>query len=62
MPGDILVFVIFGTILLNIVSLLWVYRDASNRGMDNAVLWLVVVLLLGPVGVMLYLPLRTRQR
>jgi hypothetical protein len=60
LPGNILVFIIFGVILFNIASLLWVYRDASNRGMDNAVMWLVVVLLLGPVGVLIYLPLRTR--
>jgi len=47
-------------IALNIALLVFVYRDASNRGMDNAVIWLVVVLLLGPLGLVIYLLSRTK--
>src|SRR5262245_65188728 len=46
-------------IALNIALLVWVYRDANNRGMDNAVIWLIVVLLIGPLGAVIYLLSRT---
>lgn len=47
-------------VALNIALLVWVYRDANNRGMDNAVIWLVVVLLIGPLGAVIYLLARTK--
>jgi uncharacterized membrane protein YhaH (DUF805 family) len=47
-------------IALNIALLVWVYRDANNRGMDNAVIWLIVVLLIGPLGAVIYLLSRTK--
>ena len=52
--GGVFIFVILGIIALNIALLVWVVRDAKNRGMDNAVLWLIVVLLIGPIGLIVY--------
>src|SRR5215471_21280983 len=42
--GGFLMFVVIGIIALNIALLVWVYRDATNRGMENPILWLVIVL------------------
>jgi len=68
-PGDLgyafLAFLIFGGIILFIIGLLavwillavWVYRDAKKRGME-ATLWLLVVLLTGIIGLIVYLIVR----
>ena len=58
--GGFFFLIFIGIIALNIALLVWVYRDANNRGMDNAVIWLVVVLLLGPLGAVIYLLSRTK--
>jgi len=44
-----------GLVVLNIVMLLWVYRDATNRGMESAVIWLIIVLAFSFLGTILYL-------
>ena len=41
------VFFIIAILVLNIVLLVWVARDAKARGMDNSVLWMLVVFFLG---------------
>lgn len=38
-----------------IALLVWVARDAKNRGMDNAVVWMIVVFFLHLVGFVIYL-------
>jgi len=45
--------------VLSIVLAIWVYRDAKRRGLD-ATLWLVIVILIGPVGAVIYLVVRER--
>lgn len=59
------VFTIFGLfvfwLVLGIALCIWVYRDAQDRGMD-ATLWLIVVLFAGPLGLILYLLLRSEPR
>jgi hypothetical protein len=40
---------------LNIVLLIWVARDAKARGMDNAVLWMILVMVTSVVGLIIYL-------
>jgi hypothetical protein len=52
--GGFFIFIIIGIIALNIAILVWVTRDAKNRGMDNAVMWLIVVLIAGPIGLIVY--------
>ena len=41
-----------------IVLAVWVYKDAESRGDSNAVLWLIVVLILGIIGLIIYLVVR----
>lgn len=42
-------------LVLNIALLVWVARDAKSRGMDNAVLWMILVLCTSIVGLIIYL-------
>lgn len=57
--GGCAIFVLI-VLAINIFILIWVYRDAKARGMDNAVLWLVIVLLTGLVGLIIYLVVRPK--
>lgn len=40
---------------LNIAILVWVVRDAKARGMDSAVLWLLLIFFTGPIGLIVYI-------
>lgn len=48
-------FVIIGAIVLNIALLVWVARDAKGRSMDNAILWMILVMFTGIIGLVIYL-------
>lgn len=52
--GSGFVFVILTMFALNIAMLVWVARDAKSRGMDSSVLWMLLVMLTGPIGLILY--------
>ncbi len=68
-PDDLgyafLAFLVFGGIILFFIALfvvwillaVWVYRDAKKRGME-ATLWLLLVLLTGFIGLIVYLIVR----
>jgi hypothetical protein len=43
--------------VIAILICVWVYRDAESRGMSG-VLWLIVVLILGIIGLIVYLIVR----
>ncbi|MBS7251343.1 MAG: hypothetical protein KIH08_12275 [Candidatus Freyarchaeota archaeon] len=43
--------------IIAIVLAIWVYRDAESRG-ENGALWLIIVLLLGLIGLIIYLIVR----
>lgn len=45
---------------INIALLVWVARDAKARNMDNAALWLALVLFTGPIGLIVYFFSRTQ--
>ena len=47
--------IMVGIIALNIALLIWVARDAKSRGMDNAVVWMIIVMLTGIIGLIIYL-------
>jgi hypothetical protein len=47
--------IIVGVIALNIALLIWVARDAKSRGMDNAVVWMILVMLTGIIGLIIYI-------
>ena len=53
--GGGILFIFVALIVLNIALLVWVARDAKARAMDSAVLWMVLVMITGPVGLVLYL-------
>jgi Phospholipase_D-nuclease N-terminal len=47
--------IIVGLIALHVAFLIWVARDAKNRGMDNAVVWMILVMLTGIIGFIIYI-------
>jgi TctA family transporter len=57
--GLSLVFLILPIIwfIIAIILCIWVYRDAEARGMGGA-LWLIIVLIAGIVGFIIYLVVR----
>lgn len=46
--------------VIAILLCIWVYRDAESRGM-NGVLWLIVVLIAGILGLIIYLIVRKEK-
>jgi len=48
-------FVMVALVVLNIAMLVWVARDAKARGMDSAVLWMLLVFFTGFFGLLIYL-------
>ncbi len=42
-------------VALNIALLVWVARDAKSRGMDSAVLWMVLVMFTSVIGLIIYI-------
>jgi hypothetical protein len=56
---------IFGFLIVGLVIAIllcvWVYRDAESR-MMNGGLWLIIVLISGPVGLIVYLIVRGETR
>ena len=53
--GGTLILVIVLFFVLNIALLVWVARDAKARGMDNAVLWMLLVMFTGIIGLIIYI-------
>ncbi len=51
-------FILGGALLLCIAVIIWVYRDAEQRGM-NGVLWALLVFVGNLVGLLIYLIVRT---
>ncbi|MFZ0312647.1 MAG: PLDc N-terminal domain-containing protein [Candidatus Korobacteraceae bacterium] len=45
-------------VVLNIAILVWVARDAKARGMDSAILWMLLVMFTGVIGLVIYLFVR----
>ncbi|HEY7863005.1 MAG TPA: PLDc N-terminal domain-containing protein [Thermoanaerobaculia bacterium] len=48
-------FVILALVALSIALLVWVARDAKARGMDGAVIWMMVVFFTSVIGLIVYL-------
>ena len=47
--------VMVGVLALNIALLIWVARDAKSRGLPNDILWMILVMLTGIIGLIIYL-------
>ena len=46
--------------IFNIALLAWVAKDAKNRNMDSPILWLILVLVTGLIGLIVYMASRTK--
>ena len=53
--GGIAILIPIVILALNIALLVWVARDAKSRGMDSAVLWMLLVLFTSLIGLIIYL-------
>ena len=51
----VMIFIFVAIIAINIALLVWVARDAKGRGMDSSVLWMILVMVTGPIGLVIYL-------
>ena len=47
--------IVVGILALNIALLIWVAKDAKSRGMDNSVIWMILVMLTGIIGFIIYI-------
>lgn len=48
-------------VVIAILLCIWVYRDAESRGMNGA-LWLIIVLITGIVGLIIYVAVRKEKQ
>jgi len=51
----VIIFIFLAILALNIALLVWVARDAKSRGMDSSVLWMILVMATGPIGLIIYI-------
>lgn len=51
----IIMVVAVAVFVLHILILVWVARDARNRGMDSPVLWLLLIVFTGFIGLIVYI-------
>ncbi|HET6362579.1 MAG TPA: hypothetical protein VFH11_11045 [Gemmatimonadota bacterium] len=51
----VIIFIFVAILAINIALLVWVARDAKARGMDSSVLWMILVMVTGPIGLIIYL-------
>jgi ABC-type tungstate transport system substrate-binding protein len=58
--GVVPIIMLVAVIALHIALLVWVAKDAKARGMDNAVLWMILVIVTGLIGLIVYLLARTQ--
>ncbi len=60
--GVFLISIVIAGFVLSIVLLVYVARDAKARGMDNSVLWMLVVFFLNILGLIIYLASRPKGK
>ncbi len=53
--GGLLLMCWLGLVALQIALLVWVARDAKARGMDSAVLWMLLVMFVPLIGLLIYI-------
>lgn len=54
------VVVMVGVLVVNVLILMWVKKDAEARGMENPLLWVIIVLFTGLIGLIIYLLVRPK--
>lgn len=50
-----IIFVFVAITALHIALLVWVARDSKSRGMDSSVLWMLLVMVTGLIGLIIFL-------
>lgn len=53
--GGLMILIWLSIVALQIALLVWVARDAKARGMDSAILWMLLVLFFPLLGIVIYL-------
>jgi preprotein translocase subunit Sss1 len=53
--GLIGVLAVVAIVVLHVAILVWVARDAKARGMDSAVMWMILVIFTGIIGLIIYI-------
>lgn len=53
--GIVMILIPLAIIALNIALLVWVARDAKARGMDSAVVWMILVMFTSVLGLVIYI-------
>lgn len=53
--GTVLLAIPILILIVQVILLVWVARDSKARGMDNAVMWIILVFVLPIVGFAVYL-------
>ena len=53
--GVVFFFIIAAIIVIHIALLVWVARDSKSRNMDSSVLWMLLVMATGIIGLLIYL-------
>jgi Phospholipase_D-nuclease N-terminal len=56
--GGGFIFLFVAIIAINVAILVWVARDAKARGMDSAILWMLLVFFTGVIGLIIYILVR----
>ncbi len=51
---------VFGGLIVHILIMVWVWKDATARRMDNAILWLLLCFFAPLIGIVVYLIVRTQ--
>ncbi|MGZ8842585.1 MAG: PLDc N-terminal domain-containing protein [Pyrinomonadaceae bacterium] len=51
----VMILLVIGVIVLNIALLIWVAKDSKARGMDNSVMWMILVIFTSWVGLIIYI-------
>ena len=51
----VVIFFVIAMVALNVALLVWVARDAKARGMDSSVLWMILVMFTGFIGLIIYI-------
>lgn len=53
--GSFFLFFFLAVVALNVAILVWVARDSKARGLDNGVLWMLLVFFTGIIGLIVYI-------
>ena len=62
--GCFIAIVIFGIVCLvvEILIIVWVYKDAKARNMENPALWIILIIFTGIIGLIVYLVIRPKDK